>query len=112
MKDRQIRVLRRAATALRNIRRWTVENFGVTQTALYLTDLRQCMVGIAEDTVMTWDCSRLVPDAPEGYRFARVGQHYLIFVESTSEVAILDVIHQRMDLAGKIAKLSKDQESR
>ncbi len=112
MKSRKVRLLRRAATALRNIGRWTEVNFGAAQAVLYLADLRQGTAGIAADTVPTWDCSSMVKGAPEGYRFARVGQHFIIYVESPDEVAILDVIHQRMDLPGKIATLVTKPESR
>ena len=38
-------------------------------------------------------------------RFARAGQHFVVFVEDTEQVIIVDFLHSRADLPRRLANL-------
>ncbi len=40
-------------------------------------------------------------DLREDLRFARAGQHFVIFVETVEAVLIVDFLHQNADIAGR-----------
>ena len=46
------------------------------------------------------------PLLPEDLRFTRSGQHFIVFIEDAAQVIIVDFLHSRSDLPGKIAALS------
>jgi plasmid stabilization system protein ParE len=41
-------------------------------------------------------------DLREDLRFARAGNHFVIFVETPDEVLIVDFLHQSADIAGRL----------
>ncbi len=94
---------------------WTVETFGRRQAAAYEEDLITCCCGIAAGTATVYDCRRLIdPNLPEALRFARAGQHFIVFVEDEAQVVIIDFLHARSDLLRRLAELegpSSDPES-
>ncbi len=84
------RLTRQAVTSLVEIARWTHETFGPRQAAVYEDDLIASCVAIAAGTAMSQDCRRLIDaDLPEDLRFARAGQHFVIFVEDVKQVSSL-----------------------
>jgi toxin ParE1/3/4 len=100
------RLTRRAETALIDIARWTVETFGPRQATAYEDDLIATCRGIAEGTTVSQSCSQLIgPDLPEDLRFARAGQHFVVFVEDIEQVIIIDFLHSRADLPRRLANL-------
>ena len=107
MTQRPWRLTRAAEAALIDIARWTFETFGPRQADAYAEDLIATCRDIAAGTVQTQDCRRLIaPDLPEDLRFARVGQHFVVFLEGADEVIIIDVLHSRSDLPRRLADLS------
>ncbi len=101
------RLTRRAETALMDIALWTHETFGPRQAAAYEEDLIARCRDIANGTVQTQDCRRLIdPDLPEDLRFTRAGQHSIVFVEDEAQVIVLDFLHNRSDLPGRLAELA------
>ena len=51
-------------------------------------------------------CRQLIdPDQPDDLRFTRAGQHSMVFIEDAAQVIIVDFLHARSDLPGKIAAL-------
>ena len=41
-------------------------------------------------------------DLREDLRFARAGQHFVIFIETVDQVLIVDFMHQSADIAGRL----------
>jgi plasmid stabilization system protein ParE len=101
-----LRLTRRAESALIDIARWTVETFGPRQASAYEEDLIATCLGIAEGTILSQSCSQLIdPDLPEDLRFARAGQHFVVFVEDVAQVIIIDFLNSRADLPQRLANL-------
>jgi toxin ParE1/3/4 len=96
-------LLPRATAALEDIGAWTKDRFGERQADQYLEALIDRCSALADGTAQNRSCRDLVDgDVPEDYRFTRAGQHYVVFVETDAEVAVVDFVHQRMDLAGSM----------
>jgi toxin ParE1/3/4 len=82
--------------------RWT--HFGPRQAAVYEDDL---IARCNEITAVSQGCRRLIAaDLPENLRFTRSGQHFIVFIEDATQVTIVDVLHSRADLPGKLAFIS------
>lgn len=100
------RLTRAAEASLIEIAHWTLETFGPRQAAAYEDDLIATCRDIAAGTVSSQDCRRLVDAAlPEDLRFARVGQHFVVFIEDAAQVIIIDILHSRTDLPRRLANL-------
>lgn len=95
-----------AEASLIDIANWTVETFGPRQAAAYEEDLIAICRGIAAGIALSQDCRRLIDqNLPEDLRFARAGQHFVIFVEDAEQVIIIDFLHGRADLPRRLATL-------
>ena len=102
------RLTRAAEAALTDIARWTTDTFGPRQAAAYEDDLIATCRAIAAGTALSHDCRRLIaPDLPEALRFARAGQHFIVFLDTPDQVIIVDILHSRSDLPRRIADLSR-----
>ena len=101
------RLTRTAETSLIEIARWTLATFGPRQAEASENDLIDVCNKIAAGTAISRDCRRLIdPDLDEDLRFARCGQHFIVFVESATQVIVIDFVHTRSDLPGRLAALS------
>lgn len=101
------RLTRVAEASLVDIAHWTIEAFGLRQAAAYEEDLIAACREIAAGAAMSHDCRRLIdPDLPEDLRFARAGQHFVIFTEEVEQVIIIDILHVRSDLPRRLANLT------
>ncbi len=101
------RLTRAAEPSLIDIARWTYETFGSRQAQAYEDDLIAACLEIAAGRASWQDCRGLIaPDLPEDMRFTRCGQHFIVFVENLAQVIIVDFLHSRSDLPGKLAALS------
>ena len=101
------RLTRMAEASLRDIAAWTYDTFGPRQADAYAQDLIDTCAAIAAGTAPTQDCRRIIdPDLPESLRFARAGQHFVVFTETPQFVIILDVLHSRSNLPQRLADLS------
>ena len=97
-----------AEASLIDIARWTYETFGPRQAEAYEEDLITACRDIAAGTALSQDCRRIIdPDLPEDLRFARAGQHFVIFVEDAEQVIIVDFLHGRSDLPRRLAALTE-----
>lgn len=100
------RLTRAAETALTEIADWTLTTFGPRQAAAYEEDLIAVCRAIADGTVLSQDCRRIIDAGlPEALRFARAGQHFVIFIEDEDQVIIIDFLHARSDLPGRLVGL-------
>ena len=105
--SRAWRLTKQAEASLLEIALWTVETFGPRQGAAYEEDLIARCREIASGTAMTQGCRQLIdPDLAEDLRFTRSGQHFIVFIEDAARVIIVDFLHSRSDLPGKLAALS------
>ena len=98
------RLTRQAEASLLDIARWTFETFGPRQAAVYEEDLTERCVEIAEGTAVSRGCRQWIgPDLPEDLRVAQCGRHYIVFLENTDSVTIVDFLHVRSDLPRRLA---------
>ena len=104
--SRPWRLTRQAEASLVDIARWTLETFGPRQARAFEEDLIRRCVEIAGGAAVSQGCRQLVDAAlPEDLRFARSGQHFIIFVESPDRVIIVDMLHSGSDLPRRLAAL-------
>jgi toxin ParE1/3/4 len=100
------RLTRQAESSLTEIARWTHETFGPRQAAAYQRDLIACCAAIAAGTALSQDCRRLIDaDLLENLRFARAGQHFVIFIDYIEQVIVIDFLHSRTDLPRRLITL-------
>lgn len=103
------RLTRRAEHSLIEIAAWTLETFGSMQAEIYEEELIERCQAIAEGRTVTQSCNVLVEDISDhDVRFARAGEHFVVFVELADEIAILDFVYGRSDLSRRIAELTTD----
>ncbi len=104
---RRWHLTKQAEASLFEIALWTFETFGPRQAAAYEEDLIARCREIASGTAMTQGCRQLIdPDLAEDLRFARSGQHFVVFIADAAQVIIVDFLHSRADLPGKLAALA------
>ncbi len=102
------RLTRHAEAALTDIADWTIDAFGPLQAHAYEEDLIARCRAIAEGAVHSRSCRDFVDGTlPGDLRFTRVGQHFIVYLETAEEIAILDVLHARSDLPAKLAWLAE-----
>lgn len=107
------RLTRQAERSLVEIANWTYQTFGPRQAAAYEDDLIAACCEIAAGTALSQDCRRIIdPDLPEDLRFARAGQHFVIFIEDAEQVIIVDFLHGRSDLPRRLAALTGQKPDR
>jgi toxin ParE1/3/4 len=95
-----------AEDSLFEIAVWTLEHFGSRQADVYQRELVERCAGLARGDVPSQSCSVLIAtDLAADMRFARVGAHVVVFVESKVEIVVMDFVHQREDLAGRVRGL-------
>ncbi|MBO6764419.1 type II toxin-antitoxin system RelE/ParE family toxin [Maricaulis sp.] len=100
---RNWRLTRQAEASLVDIARWTLKTFGPRQAEAYETDLIACCHEIANGTRFSQSCRQLVgAEMTEDLRYARAGEHFVVFLEAPAEIVIVDFLHARSDLPGKL----------
>ena len=100
------RLTRTAEQSLIAIAGWTYETFGPHQAEAYEADLIAACRGIANGTARSQDCRRLIdPDLPEILRFTRCVQHFIVFIEYSEHVIVVEFLHRRSDLPKRLAAL-------
>jgi plasmid stabilization system protein ParE len=103
--SRSLRLTRRAEASLVEIAKWTIEQFGVKQADLYEAELLTRCQAILNGQAHSRSCAVLVDDAAD-LRFARAGEHFLVFLDQPDEVIIVDILHTRSDLPRHVAALA------
>lgn len=69
-----------------------------------------CYRDIAAGLAQARDCRRLIdPDLPENLRFARCGQHFIVFVEAKAQVIIIDLLLKRTHFLRRLSGLGQDE---
>ncbi|MFY9241191.1 MAG: type II toxin-antitoxin system RelE/ParE family toxin [Roseovarius sp.] len=103
--SRSLRLTRRAEASLVEIAKWTIEQFGLKQADLYEAELLTRCQAILKGQAHSRSCAVLVDDAAD-LRFARAGEHFLVFLDQPDEVIIVDILHTRSDLPRHVAALA------
>ncbi|WP_353346487.1 type II toxin-antitoxin system RelE/ParE family toxin [Litorivita sp. NS0012-18] len=103
--SRSVRLSRRAEASLTEIARWTVETFGLSQAGLCEAELHNRCESTLNGQAHSRSCAGLVDDV-EDLRFIRAGEHFLVFLDRSDEVNIVDILHSRSDLPRHVASLS------
>lgn len=97
-----------AEESLFEIAVWMLEHFGGRHADLYQRELVERCAELARGDVPHMSCSVLIgADLAADMRFARCGAHVLIFVEGNDEIVVMDFVHQREDLAGKVKAMDR-----
>lgn len=95
-----------AEASLAEIAQWTTETFGPRQADIYQREVFDRCAALAKGEVPSRSCrSAIHPDLAEDLRFAPAGGHVMAFVETATEVIVMDFFHQREDFPGKVAGL-------
>lgn len=93
----------RAEVRLEQIVDWTLQGFGLGQSEAYLARLQGQCQKITSDLAHHQSCKDVfATDLREDLRFSRIGQYYVVFVETDLAVLVVDLVHQRMDLGGVV----------
>ena len=79
---------------LEEIWRYTVENWSVKQAAAYHADILDAFEGLASGLKVGRRA-----DIREGYFKYAVGSHLIYYRQQDSEIAIIRILHQRMDVS-------------
>src|SRR6056297_3054895 len=103
--NRSLRLTRRAEASLVEIAKWTIEQFGLKQADLYEAELLIRCQAILNGQAHSRSCAVLVDDAAD-LRFARAGEHFLVFLDQPDEVIVVDILHSRSDLPRHVAALA------
>ena len=103
--SRSLRLTRRAEASLVEIAKWTIEQFGLKQAELYQNEVLTRCQAILNRQAHHRSCAGLVDDAAD-LRFARAGEHFLVFLDQPDEVIIVDILHSRSDLPRHVAALA------
>lgn len=103
--SRTLRLTRRAEDSLVEIAKWTIENFGPKQAELYEIEVLSRCQSILNGQAHSRSCAVLVDDAAD-LRFARAGEHFLVFLDQPDAVIIVDILHSSSDLPRHVAALA------
>lgn len=91
----------RALQDLRDIRDYSLEEWGQTATDKYLDDFEAAIGRLSEMPVLL----RQEPQIASGLYFYRVRKHFLVCDMFADTVFVLTVIHCNMDLPARLADL-------
>lgn len=100
------KLTRQAEASLTDIAAWTLENFGPRQADAYEADLIERCDQIASGDIVGQECSILLGSKQDfGLRFARAGQHFVVFLENSEQILIVDFLHAASDLPRRLEML-------
>jgi plasmid stabilization system protein ParE len=100
-----------AQSTLAEIARWTVQTFGERQADAYEADLIDRCDAIAAGTAPSRSCRDVFDTALDPrLLFSRCGGHFVVFIETSDVVVIVDFIHARADLPERLADVGLDDD--
>ncbi|OWV39202.1 type II toxin-antitoxin system RelE/ParE family toxin [Mameliella alba] len=100
--SRSYRFTRDALEDLLAIWLYTDERWGEEQADRYQDELHDACQRVADGEGFTSE----VEGKPE-VRYHHCGRHFIFYVQSKSEVVVIAVLHERMDLPARLAKRLK-----
>jgi plasmid stabilization system protein ParE len=88
-----------AAADVRDITRYTLEEWGAAQARRYVAQIEQVAAGLASGSLPFRDLSTVLP----GLRVAMSGKHHVFCLLRPGQPAlILAILHERMDLMARL----------
>jgi toxin ParE1/3/4 len=72
---------------------YTASQWGIAQAVRYTQELQRLCEELAEAPTLAADCGHIRP----GYRRGAVGSHFLYFRVEDYGIAVIRILHQRMD---------------
>ena len=82
-----------AQSSLKNIRLYSIKNFGINRTRNYLQNIRDRFHELAENPSR----GRIREDLNVGYYSDFVGSHTIYYRINNTHIDIIDVLHQSME---------------
>ena len=82
-----------AQRSLKNIREYSIKNFGNRRTKTYLKNIRKRMQELAENSSL----GTIREDLKVGYHSHFVGSHTIYYRVKPTHIDIIDVLHQSME---------------
>lgn len=82
-----------AQESLRQIKAYSIQQFGAERTRLYLQDILNCFRALAENPHQGLSRDELKP----GYFSSFVGTHTIYYRIKSDRIEIIDVLHQSME---------------
>lgn len=82
-----------AQNRLKNIRQYSLDNFGKQQTRLYLTRIRKALRELAQSP----SSGTKRDDIKQGYYSQFIGSHTIYYRIHDTHIDILDILHQKME---------------
>lgn len=105
MASRRIRLLPDADRSLDRIAEWTRDRFGPRQAEVYVGRLLAGIDRLGEGTLRGRNARAAWGDGVrEGLLFVRVERHVVLFLEEPGEVVVVAVLHEAMDLPGRVGE--------
>ena len=98
------RLTKKAKSDLRSIGRYTEKTWGREQRTRYLAQLDGSFHALANNPEQGRSCDEI----RQGYRKYQVGRHLVFYRPEDSGIAIIRILHERMDLD---AHLSADEDA-
>ncbi len=92
------RLTESAAADLTNIWQYTYEQWGEGQADRYLYGIDNCCNGLGDKPLLGKPCAELDPDL----RVYRFEHHYIFYLIDNSIPTIIAVLHERMDILGRV----------
>ncbi|MDR5804945.1 type II toxin-antitoxin system RelE/ParE family toxin [Caballeronia sp. LZ001] len=77
---------------------YTVARWGEVQAERYILSIESTIVALADGSQPSLSAA----DVREGYRKALVGMHVVFFRESSALIDIVRILHQQMDIPGRL----------
>ena len=82
-----------AQSRLKEIKTYTLKNFGKRQTTIYLKNLHVCMQDLADEPSKGTERN----DIKKGYYSKFIGSHTIYYRISDTHIGIIDILHQAME---------------
>jgi toxin ParE1/3/4 len=92
-KRAEYRLAPAAARDLEGIWLYTLEQWGIDQAHRYTDDLAAAFEDLAQNPQRGTSCDNI----RKGYRRSRVGRHFVYFRVTDYGIAVIRVLHDRMD---------------
>ena len=93
------RLTKKAIKDIKDIGRYTRENWGREQRNLYLSRLDDCFQLIAREPQIGKACDYI----RSGYQKYHVGRHLIFYRQSSAYVEIIRILHDRMDVESHLS---------
>ena len=82
-----------AQNSLKEIKAYSLKNFGTRQTTIYLKNLHACMQDLAENPSKGTER----PEIKKGYYSKFIASHTIYYCMNSTQIGIIDILHQAME---------------